>query len=87
MAVSKNWEGRIKKRAGRVPRNLKAQVFYREPLGDQLGERIDADAEVAIHEFCVDDIVAHGGFHAFRDHRLIGNDEEGAGRDFVMGNR
>src|ERR1051326_1551322 len=39
---------------------------------------------MAIHEFCVDDVVAYRGFHAFGDHGLIGDEEEGAGRDFVV---
>jgi len=55
-------------------------VFHREAIINELGERIDADAQMAIHEFCVDDVIAHGGFHAFGDHRLIGDEKEGAGR-------
>lgn len=39
---------------------------------------------MAIHEFRVDDVVAHSGLHAFGDHRLIGDEEECAGRDFVV---
>lgn len=62
----------------------KAEVFNREAIVDQLGEGIDADAEVAVHEFGVDDVVAHSGFYAFGDHGLIGDEEEGAGRDFVV---
>src|SRR5205807_7144208 len=37
-----------------------------------------------IHEFRVDDVVAYDGFHALRNHRLIGDEQECAGRDFVI---
>jgi hypothetical protein len=38
--------------------NSKPEVFYRQAVVNEFGEGIDADAEVAIHEFRVDDVVA-----------------------------
>jgi hypothetical protein len=54
-------------------------MFHGQAVVDQLGEGIDADAQMAVHEFRVDDVAAHCGFHALGDHRLIGDEEECAG--------
>src|SRR5262249_5201496 len=63
---------------------LKSKVFDGEAVVDEFGEGVDADAEVEFRESGCHLAVAVGGFYAFRDHRLIGYQEEGASGDFVM---
>ena len=61
----------------------KPEVFYGEALVEKLFEGGDTDLEVVVDEFLVHLLVALGGFHALWNHGLVGDEEEGAGGDFV----
>ena len=58
-------------------------MFYGEALVDELLQGGDADFEVVVHVGGIDFLVALGGFHALRKHRLIGNQQQRAGRDLI----
>ena len=50
---------------------LKLQVLYRQPVIDQLLERINPDAEVAFDKMFGDTRIADRSFDPFGNHRLI----------------
>jgi hypothetical protein len=61
----------------------KLEVFEREALVDQLLERVEADAQVGVHEGGIHLGVAFGGFDAVRQHGLIADQQKRPGGDFV----
>src|SRR5262245_44943417 len=66
-----------------MARTSELQVLYREAVVDELLQGIDADAQVHRDVLVVDVLVALGGLHALGRHRLVGNQQQGAGGNLV----
>ncbi len=58
-------------------------MFDRQPVIDQLAQRVDADAQVLIHKILGHLLITFGSFDAFGRHWLVGNQQQRAGGDFV----
>src|SRR5690606_33810029 len=63
--------------------SVEAQVLDRAAAAADELERVDADADVVFDEIGGDLGVAGFGLDAFRDHRLVGDQQQRAGRDRI----
>ena len=63
---------------------LKSQVLDGLSLVEQLFERIDPNLQVHIQILLCDLFVTAGGFDAAGDHRLVGDQQQGARWNFVL---
>ena len=59
-------------------------MFDRQAVVDQFFERIDADLQMHVQIVLCNLLVACSGLDAFGDHGLVRNQQQRAGRDFVV---